>query len=134
VTEPIGDLHLVLDRSAIAAFLDGSVAVGEAISLLLEESHAQFGIHLYPLAEVYRPARDGSPSLLPFLVGHIAFRTLNLSQHDLDHLLTLTNRFESAEMAAAMVSAEEHDALVLTAHPDRYIHADGSPHERVVGI
>jgi hypothetical protein len=141
VTEPGNELHLVLDKSAVLAFLAGSVEVGEAIALLLEESRpAEFGVHLTTVAEAdfqrFREADHGAVgvSLLPMLTGHVAFRALALMRDDLDGLVELTHRLRSVEMAAALVSATEFDALVLTAHPDHYVDADGEPHERVIGI
>jgi hypothetical protein len=136
-------IHLILDKSAVIAYMAGNIAVGEALALLLDEIQpAHFGIHLMTLAEAdLVQDDDGVPPPLRtvrLLMAHVAFRPLTLTLDEVEHLLDFSYAFKSAEMGAALASAYQHDAYVLTAHPDRYLRYDDnaelSTDERVIGI
>jgi hypothetical protein len=138
VTDPHG-LHIVLDKSAVLDYLTGNIAVGEALTLLLDEIEpAYFGVHLTTLAEADLEQTDETEDAylrtVKLLMAHVAFQPLTLDRNDMDELLELANDFGSVELATALVTATRYDALVLTKHQGRYADRDGAPHDRVIGI
>ena len=119
MTAPEFPVQLVLDGSAVRAYLaGGGVAVGEALALTLDDG-AAFGIHVTTLVtvEVARGAGDMSVTLL---MNHAAFRPLTVTAADYDPLVRLTGELGALEPAMVMLSAGEHDALVLTADGAAY--------------
>jgi hypothetical protein len=131
----VSDLHIVLDKSAVLDYLAGNIAVGEALTLLLDEIEpAFFGAHLTTLADADLEQGGADPRTVRLLMAHVAFRPLTVDRDDMDDLLALAHTFGSVEKAAALTAANRHDALVLTKDPGRYLGPDGSPHVRVIGI
>jgi hypothetical protein len=131
------DLHIVLDKSAVLDYLDGNVAVGEALTLLLDEVEpACFGVHLTTLAEadLAHEGEDLYQRTVTPLMAHVAFQPLTIDRDDMDELLEFARLLRSVEFAVALVAANKRDAVLLTRHTDLYVNPDGSQHERVVGI
>lgn len=132
------NLHIVLDRSAVVDFLAGNIAVGEALTLLLDEIEpAFFGVHLATLAEAHLEQPEGDDPYLrtvKLLIAHVAFRPLHIDLDDMDDLLEFAHIFDSVDKAAALATATRYDALVLTKHVDGYVDLDGTPNDRVIGI
>lgn len=127
-------VRLVLDESAVQAYLSGEgVAVGEALALTLDDG-AAFGVHITTLvsAECSRPVGAMTTKLL---VNHAAFRALTATVVDYMQLVGLTHQLGALEPALAIASAANHDALLLTADINLYAELkETSLIERIITI
>jgi hypothetical protein len=115
----VTDIRIILDTSATLAYAAGSLDVGEVIAEVADED-ARFAVPLLCLVEA---ARQTSAEHLPSLY------LLGSHQHGLI-LAELPKRWRSlagvarvlgrADLAAALLAAQELQAYVLTAEPDSY--------------
>lgn len=108
---------LVLDASAVAAFVRGSLDVGEVL-IQVAEDDALAVIPLASLAEAASTiAEDG---LLDFLLSRHAVVVHGgdpEAWRALTHALRLTGRFEAA---SAALLAVDHQAALITRRPEWY--------------
>lgn len=137
-------LHLILDESAVVAFVSRSnLAVGEALTLVLDEKEpTEFGVHITTLASAAVARRRQHPFGKPdedaltveTLTAHPAFRPLAVHPDDLDELVMLSRLMLSVDRAAALITAARHDCFVLTAEANLYDSAPDELRDRVIGF
>jgi hypothetical protein len=114
------DVRLVLDESAIAAYLFGSIGVGETIAEVLDEGR-RYGISVAVLAQVVAAADKVGRDLVRLLSGNARCAVLDVLAGDTDRLAEWTRRLGSLGRAASVVAALDRSAgYLLTAEPDRY--------------
>jgi hypothetical protein len=128
-------VRIVLDQSAVEAFLDGSTSVGEILAELTDEI-AFAGIAVPTLAEISRTTslNPSRITMFKFLLEHVTIEPLSVDADDLFRLLDLAKRLDSIDLAMALLLAESLDAFVLTARPTAYIGDDGEPLPDVIAI
>lgn len=121
------DITLVLDGTTIRAFADGtgSLAVGEALTEVEEDS----GLVALPplcLAEAFADLDD--PTLLELLVDHPTTVVLDLPAEGWRPLAAMLGTVPLIGSASAVLTAIDHDALLLTRDPEPYAKiAGGGP-------
>ena len=114
---------LVLDTSAVAAWVRGSVSVGE----LLTEIDAEGGAVIVPLTcliEAAAAIADGR-EWLDLLVRHPTTQLLADDPEDWRMLTATRALLGRADLASAAWFAVEYGVDVLTQHGDRYADMDG---------
>jgi len=126
-------VQVVFDRSAVAAFVKQSLAVGEVIAVLVDDD-VDFGVPVTVLAEASLAASGADADMLNHLVRHVAFVPLGLSGERWTELAAVAERLESVEPAVVLHTAESLDAYVLTAVPGDYAGPDGARADRVIAI
>lgn len=113
------DVRVILDASAIAAYLRESVDVGEVISKVADE-RAAFGVPILCLVEAIRFATVDDRRTLAVLLANPACTLLELDTDDWA-LLSMTHQTVGRlDAAAAAVAAVGNDCDALTAQPGIY--------------
>jgi hypothetical protein len=112
-------VRLVLDRSALLAYLAGSVHVGEPLHEVIQDRN-RFGVTAVTAAEalaiVTDPKERATLHRLLNLGACEVLSTEGHSWHELSFWRTVTGR---ADLATTALAVLEHDASILTAE-DRY--------------
>ncbi|MGC4770271.1 hypothetical protein ACLQ25_15030 [Micromonospora sp. DT44] len=112
-------VRLVLDRSALLAYLAGSVHVGEPLHEVIQDRN-RFGVTVVTVAEamaiVSDPKERATLHRLLTLDACAVLSTEGRSWHELSYWRTLTGRVDLATTALAVL---DHDAAILTGE-DRY--------------
>ncbi|MBQ1039018.1 MULTISPECIES: hypothetical protein [Micromonospora] len=112
-------VRLVLDRSALLAYLAGSVHVGEPLHEVIQDRN-RFGVTAVTAAEalaiVTDPKERATLHRLLNLDACEVLSTEGRSWHELSFWRTVTGR---ADLATTALAVLEHDASILTAE-DRY--------------
>jgi len=123
VTDHPRPAALVLDTSAVAAWVRGSVSVGE----LLAEIDAEGGAVIVPLACLIEAAAvvAGGREWLDLLVQHPTTQLLADDPQDWRMLAATRALLGRADLASAAWFAVEHGVDVLTQHGDQYTGLDG---------
>lgn len=111
-------VRLVLDLSALRAYLAGSVHVGETIHEVVEDG--RFGVPLAVAVEALAGAAGKDLALLHRLFALEACALLPELPDDLLELTYWRRLTGRPDMAAAAVAALVHDAAVLTSEGRRY--------------
>lgn len=119
MTDPLArPIRLVLDPSAVAGFVRGSIAVGEMIAMI----DAEGGAVLVPLPCLVRAAADavdGEP-WLTILTRHQAVEVVTDEPGDWPMLAGIHRQLGSYEPAAAAWLALRFEVDVMTRHPQIY--------------
>ncbi|MDG4781333.1 hypothetical protein O7614_16915 [Micromonospora sp. WMMD961] len=112
-------VRLVLDRSALLAYLVGSVHVGEPLHEVIQDRN-RFGVTAVTAAEtlaiVSDPKERATLHRLLNLDACEVLATEGHSWHELSYWRTVTGR---ADLATTVLAVLEHDASILTGE-DRY--------------
>jgi hypothetical protein len=112
-------VRLVLDRSALLAYLAGSVHVGEPLHEVIQDRN-RFGVTAVTAAEALAIVSDlKERATLHRLLSLDACEVLSTEGHswqELSFWRTVTGR---ADLASTALAVLEHDASILTAE-DRY--------------
>ncbi|MFG1650121.1 PIN domain-containing protein [Micromonospora sp. NPDC049275] len=112
-------IRLVLDRSALLAYLAGSVHVGEPLHEVIQDRN-RFGVTAVTAAEtlaiVSDPKERATLHRLLNLDACEVLPTEGHSWHELSFWRTVTGR---ADLATTALAVLEHDASILTGE-DRY--------------
>jgi hypothetical protein len=108
-------IRLVLDTSAIRAFADGSIHVGETISQV-DENGAAFGLPVACLAAAHK----ADVQMLRMLTGHDAGVLLTVAPDDWQQWAAMADVLGRLDAAAALLAASSFDCDVLTGEPDVY--------------
>lgn len=126
-------IGLVLDESAVVAYCNGSVDVGETIREVAIEG-AAVALPVLCLAEATQHTTDRD--CLDVLVHHDATTVVGVANTDwriLAYLVDLTKEQFGTEgqfgygMASALAVAVDNDCDVLSRHSDRYDRIDVGP-------
>ncbi|MEU0551741.1 hypothetical protein [Micromonospora sp. NPDC005979] len=112
-------VRLVLDRSALLAYLAGSVHVGEPLHEVIQDRN-RFGVTAVTVAEalaiVSDPKERATLHRLLTLDACAVLSTEGRSWHELSYWRTLTGR---VDLATTVLAVLDHDAAILTGE-DRY--------------
>lgn len=121
-------IHIVLDASAITAFVRGSISVGETLNLVAEAG-AAIGLPVLSLATVKLHTDDDH--LIDFLVNHHATTTLAATV-EWRALATATSNVGRLDAADAALATIDCHADLLTGQTGLY--AGLVPDERVIPL
>lgn len=113
-------LRVVLDTTAIRAYVAGSIAVGELIGELTDEG-AHFGIPMHCLIEAAQGADRQAAALLGVLTGHPNAEWLLIEPRQWRQVVAAAELLGSASRAyAALPVAMGQAGYVVTADPQSY--------------
>ncbi|MBO4205441.1 hypothetical protein [Micromonospora echinofusca] len=116
-------VRLVLDRSALLAYVEGSVHVGEPLHEVIQDRN-RFGVTAVTAAETLAMVSDAKDRAalhrLLALDACVVLPTDGRSWHELSYWRTFTGR---VDLATTVLASLEYDASILT-REDRY--GDGS--------
>lgn len=116
-------VRLLLDRSALLAYVAGSVHVGEPLHEVIEDRN-RFGVTAVTVAETLAVIDDAKDRAalrrLVTLDACAVLPTEGHSWHELSYWRTYTGR---VDLATTVMASLEHDAAILT-REDRYGHDD----------
>lgn len=118
MTPPAPPIRLVLDLSALRAYLAGSVHVGETIHEVVEDG--RFAVPLAVALEALATTTGKDLALLHRLFALDRCAVLPDRPEDLLELTYWRRATGRPDMAAAAVAALVHDAAVLTSEGRRY--------------
>lgn len=121
------DVRIILDTSAILAYATGSIHVGEVVAEVADEP-AAFAL---PLPCLIEAARQVSPAHLPgvyLLEAHRHGAILADRPERWRSIAGLARVLGRADLAAALLAAQDHGAHILTGEPGAY----GEPGRHVV--
>jgi hypothetical protein len=121
-------IHLVLDASAVIAYVRGSEDVGETLTQILENNAA----FTAPMTALAVAASQADPALVGLLTKHEAFRPVELEWtrwRALAATLTLLRRPDAAEALLVTLDVNGH---VLSGEPNLYAPLGDDP--PVIGI
>ena len=122
----VGAIRLVLDTSAILAYADTSIAVGETIAEVVDEG-GRFALPVVCLAEASRRVPEDQAAGVLLLVEHPYSVLTPNAISDWRSLAEWTRILDSVDRACAIVQAIHWTAYVLTAEPDAYGGPDEMP-------
>ncbi len=110
-------VRVVLDTSAIIAYTDGSIDVGEVIAEVDDEEGA-VAIPVLCLIEAYRVAADRDR--VDVLVNHPATIVLDIEPADWRAVADLADAGGRTDAAVAALLAVDYRATLLTGQPGWY--------------
>jgi hypothetical protein len=114
------DVRLVLDESAIFAYVAGSISVGETLAEVVDEGR-RYGVSVAVLAPVLAQVDEHAGALVRLLAGNARCAVLDMLSGDCGRLAEWSRRLGSLGRAASVVAALDRPAgYLLTAEPDRY--------------
>jgi hypothetical protein len=108
-------IRLILDTSAILAFADGSIHVGETLSEV-EANGAAFGLPIACLAAAHQAAAG----MLRMLTSHKVCELLTVDVDEWQQWAAMSDVLGRLDAAAALLAASNFDCDVLTGEPDAY--------------
>jgi hypothetical protein len=109
---------MVLDSSAAVAYSKGSVNVGEPVAYLADEPGRTFALPVVSIATAACLTDD--LDVLMLLGLHPLGEVTAMPAGGWRQLAILSQLLGGVDFAATFLAAEEHDAYILTAEPDRY--------------
>ena len=107
---------LVLDTSAVVAFAEGSVHVGEPIA----EVHDEGGTVVVPVVCLVEAARRVSDDMLHVLVDHHDREIAPLAGARWAAVASGIRVFDRLDLAVALLEATTRRGYLLTGEPDSY--------------
>lgn len=113
------DVRVILDTSAILAYSNGSIDVGEIIAEIADEP-ARFAV---PLPCLLEAACQVDEKLIPALQLLVSLRHAVVVQVESERWRTvagLSRVLGRIDLATALLAARDNDAHVVTAEPDAY--------------
>lgn len=131
MSEPVPAAHepvirLTLDTSAVLAYAQGSIDVGETLAEIASERDL-FAVHVLCLAEAARFAGDGDVKYLPLLAAHRCCVLVGTPAQDWQELAGTARMLNRTDLAATLRTAATLDTFILTGEPGRYPHGDEYP-------
>jgi hypothetical protein len=124
------NIRLVLDTTAILAYAETSIHVGETIAEVLDEG-GRFGLPVYCLAEATRRVPDKHADGVTFLTRHPQCEILGTSRDDWTLLAAFSRALGRVDLAVTLMEATDRPACyVLSAEPEAY----GDDDMPVIGI
>ena len=127
------DVKLILDASAILAYAQGSIDLGETIAEAVDEGHS-FGASVIALAEAARREPDPKTNGLKLITAHGRFHPLPALAEDWPRLAAWAVILSNTERAAAALEAIDRDGYLLTATLSDYTSQSGGEHLPVISI
>ncbi len=115
--EPV--VRLILDTSAVLAYANGRIEVGETITEVVDEGDA-FGASVVSLAEAVRLAHQPEGDGIRLLSAHPCFRPLPARAADWQRLGYWAANLGTVQHAAAIIEAIDRDGYVITEEPHSY--------------
>lgn len=112
-------VRLVLDRSALLAYISGSVHVGETLHEVIDDD-VRFGVPVIVAVEALTMAAGKDRALLHQLLAVDACALLPELPEDLLELTYWRDVTGRPDLATAALAALVHDASVLTSEGGRY--------------
>jgi hypothetical protein len=109
-------IRVVLDTTAVIAYTQGSVNVGEILVEVTDED-AFFAVPAVCLVEAARTAVDAK---LRLLTAHPACQVLPLLVADWSPLVAAMRVLHRLDLAVALYAARQAGGYVLSAEPDAY--------------
>ncbi len=113
------DVRVILDTSAVLAYATGSIHVGEVIAEITDEE-ATFGLPLPCLIEAARRIDRDDLSGVYLLEAHRHGAIVPDRPERWRTIAGLARALGRADLAAALLSAQDHGAYVLTSEPGAY--------------
>jgi hypothetical protein len=123
----VTEVRIILDTSAILAYAAGSIHVGEVIAEVADEP-ADFAVPLPCLIEAARQTKADDLSGVYLLEAHRHGRIVPDRPDRWRTIAGLARALGRADLAAALLAAQDHGAYILSAEPDAY----GDPGRAVV--
>ncbi|MDG4832380.1 hypothetical protein O7627_24175 [Solwaraspora sp. WMMD1047] len=114
-----GDIHLILDASAIIAYAHASIHVGETIAEIADEE-GRFAVPTVCLAEAGRRLLGADDPRVLLLVQHPHAVVTGVPAQEWGLLTKWSVALGRLDLAAAMVEASVNGAYVLTSEPEAY--------------
>ncbi|MEE6259929.1 hypothetical protein [Plantactinospora sonchi] len=124
MTGGVEGIRLVLDTSAIIAYANTSIAVGETIAEVVDEG-GRFAVPVACLAEASRLVPEDRAAGVLLLVEHPCAYVTPIGATDWQVLAEWTRILGRLDAASALIEAIDWTAYVLTGEPKVY----GSPDE-----
>ena len=109
---------MVLDTTAALAYSKGSLAVGETIAYLGEQPGRTFAVPIVCIAGAATTTDDMDQLVL--LGCHGLGEVTPVLANRWREVVTLSQLVGGVEFAVPFLAADEHDAYLLTASPERY--------------
>ncbi len=125
-------VRLVLDTSAVLAYADGSIHVGEPMAEVLDEG-ARFGVPVLCLAEASRLVDGSNAAGITLLARHAGCVVLPMLAEQWQAIAAATVDLGRADLAVSLIEALRHGGYVLTGEPARY-DPDGKGEAPVIAI
>ena len=122
-------VRVVLDTSAVLAYVRGSVDVGETIGEVHDDG-ARVGLPVLSLVEGQRTAVE--KDWLERLLEHHATAVLDVAGSDWRALAVMYDNVEPLDAAATALAAIDLGCLVLTGRPDLY--AGSGVADRIIAL
>jgi PIN domain nuclease of toxin-antitoxin system len=115
-------VRLILDTSAVLAYIKGSIHVGELITELQDEADIRFAVPVLCLAEAGTVSDDGDTLVL--LARHGRATVTSVPADRWLDLVNLSKMLGRVNHAATFMTATKHQAYLVTATPERYPDTD----------
>ncbi|MFY1686580.1 hypothetical protein [Plantactinospora sp. WMMB782] len=119
-------IRIVLDSTAIAAYADRSIAVGEIITQVGEEN-SLVALPVACLAEAFLHIHEGELPLVAVLAAHPSTVVVNADVSDWLDLAGLARDLGRVDAATALMLALRTDGYILTKQPGLYDGFEGAP-------
>lgn len=113
-----GEVELVLDTSAVLAYVTGSISVGETLAEVAD-NEALFAVSALALVEAVRLGGPGAADGTELLARHPCCEVLPLPE-DWVRLGLAAHVLGRTHAAAAFLAASDFDAAILTSVPASY--------------
>jgi hypothetical protein len=126
-------IRLVLDTSAILAFANGSIDVGETIAEAVDGGGG-FGVPVPCLVEACRREPKILLDMVPLLIQHPSCTVLPVLSEDWNVLAGLTTALGRFDLATALVEAHDREGYVVTGEADLYRPAEGDDDLSIIEI
>jgi hypothetical protein len=123
-------VRLVLDTTAVLAYAETSLHVGETIAEILDEG-GRFGVPVYCLAEASHRVPEKHAEGVTLLTRHPQCEVLSTLADDWTLLAAFARALGRVDLAVALLEATDRPAsYVLSGEPDAY----GDDDMPVVGV
>jgi hypothetical protein len=115
-------VRLILDTSAVSAYINGSIHVGELLIEIQEEEDIQFAVPVICLAEAGTVTDNDDTLVLLAKHGRAIVAAVPASRWS--DLVNLSKMLGQVSHAATFLAAAKHEAYLVTATPERYPETD----------
>jgi hypothetical protein len=112
-------VHLVLDTSAVLAYVAGSIDVGELIAEVADEGR-WVGVPAPCLVDAFRRSHLDDLAALRVLTRHPRCVVLPMLAEDWEPVAQRARALDRVDLALCLVEALERGGYVATAEPDAY--------------
>lgn len=118
MSDDTGDIDLILDTSAVSAYIKGSMNVGETLAEVAD-NEAHFAVPALCLIEAVRLGGPDAAAGAELLAGHTCCEVLPVPADWLT-LALASHFFGRTDIAWVFLAAGVRDAAILTAEPASY--------------